>query len=124
MTSSTAVAWSARGAPGARRRGRGRGGGRRGRGFSRLQRLGPDRVRPGQRQESDNHERRHAGTHYEVCWKGPSGDKRCWHRTTGAEGHASRIGTDAPDHVGSYIVKWIVNDHVVAHWRFFNHIGD
>ena len=23
-------------------------------------------------------------------------------------------------HVGSYIVKWIVNDRVVAHWRFFN----
>ena len=61
---------------------------------------------------------------YTVCWKGPSGDKRCWHRTTGATGHISRIGTDAPGHVGSYIVKWIVNDRVVAHWRFFNHVGD
>jgi hypothetical protein len=36
----------------------------------------------------------------------------------------SRIGTDAPGHVGSYIVKWIVNDRVVAHWRRFNHVGD
>lgn len=69
-------------------------------------------------------DRRHAGTHYTVCWKGPSGDKRCWHRTTGARGHISRIGTEAPDHVGRYIVKWIVNDRVVAHWRFFNHVGD
>ena len=69
-------------------------------------------------------DRRHAGTHYTVCWKGPGGDKSCWHRTTGAAGHISRIGTDAPGHVGSYIVKWIVNDRVVAHWRFFNHVGD
>jgi hypothetical protein len=69
-------------------------------------------------------DRRHAGTHYTVCWKGPVGDKRCWHRTTGAKGHISRIGTEAPHHVGSYIVKWIINDRVVAHWRFYNHIGD
>lgn len=55
---------------------------------------------------------------------GPGGDKRCWHRTTGATGHISRIGTDAPGRMGSYIVKWIVNDRVVAHWRFFNHVGD
>jgi hypothetical protein len=69
-------------------------------------------------------DRRHAGTRYEVCWKGPVGDKRCWHRTTGAKGHVSRIGTEAPEHVGSYLVKWIVNDHVVAYWRFYNQVGD
>jgi hypothetical protein len=69
-------------------------------------------------------DRRHAGTHYTVCWKGPQSDKRCWHRATGARGHVSRIGTEAPDHVGSYLVNWIVNDRVVAHWRFYNHIGD
>jgi hypothetical protein len=46
-------------------------------------------------------DRRHAGTHYTVCWKGPAGDKRCWHRTTGAKGHISRIGTEARHRVGS-----------------------
>ena len=35
-----------------------------------------------------------------------------------------RGAVTGPGHVGSYIVKWIVNDRVVAHWRFFNHVGD
>jgi hypothetical protein len=69
-------------------------------------------------------DRRHAHTRYTVCWKGPQGDKHCWHRTTGARGKLSWIGTSAPDHIGSYVTKWIVNDRVVAHWRFYNHIGD
>jgi hypothetical protein len=69
-------------------------------------------------------DRRHAGTRYTACWKGPNGDKHCWHRTTGSRGHASRIFTAAPDHVGGYIVRWTVNDRVVARWRFYNHTGD
>ena len=40
-------------------------------------------------------DRRHAGTAYRVCWNGPSHDRRCWNRRTGARGQISRIGTDA-----------------------------
>jgi hypothetical protein len=69
-------------------------------------------------------DRRHAGTSYRVCWTGPSHDRDCWNRRTGARGNASRIGTDAPDHVGQYNVSWIVNDHVVARWWFRKGVGD
>lgn len=70
-------------------------------------------------------DRRHAGTAYRVCWNGPSHDRRCWNRRTGARGQISRIGTDAPNkHVGQYNVTWIVNDRVAARWWFHNGVGD
>jgi hypothetical protein len=69
-------------------------------------------------------DRSHAGTSYRVCWTGPSHDRDCWNRRTGARGNASRIGTDAPGHVGQYNVSWMVNDRVVARWWFRNGVGD
>jgi hypothetical protein len=68
---------------------------------------------------------RAARTRYRVCW-GPQGKRftRCWQRTTGARGAASKIFTPAPNYVGNWTTRWYVGSVRVASWTFFNDYGD
>jgi hypothetical protein len=66
-----------------------------------------------------------AQTPYRVCWKRVGHPaKRCWYRATGPAGQKSRIFTAAPGHVGTYRVRWKAEGLIVAHWSFYNGVGD
>lgn len=68
---------------------------------------------------------RHSYTPYRVCWhRLHHSHHRCWLGETGPAGRRDRIFTAAPSFVGDYIVKWTVNGHRKALWRFHNGIGD
>lgn len=70
-------------------------------------------------------DRGRAGTRYRVCWRKRSGgNRRCFIRRTGARGRRSVIFTPAPGAVGLFIVRWSVGRHLVARFRFVNHVGD
>src|SRR4051794_20110641 len=62
-------------------------------------------------------------THYRVCYSRGTG-RRCWHRTTGRRGRASRVFISAPDSVGTYTATWSVSGRPVARWSWFNGPGD
>ncbi len=64
-------------------------------------------------------------TPYRVCWhRLHHSHHRCWLGETGPAGRKDRIFTAAPSSVGTYIVKWTVNHHRKALWRFHNGVGD
>jgi hypothetical protein len=52
-----------------------------------------------------DHQRSH--TPYRVCWTRGS-RRKCWTRTTGSAGRASKIFTPAPTHVAGYATTWYV----------------
>lgn len=64
-------------------------------------------------------------TPYRVCWhRLHHSHHRCWRGETGRAGRKDQIFTAAPSSVGTYIVKWTVNHHRKALWRFHNGVGD
>lgn len=64
-------------------------------------------------------------TLYRVCWhRLHQSHHRCWFDETGRAGSKDRIFTAAPSSVGTYIIKWTVNHHRKALWRFHNGVGD
>jgi hypothetical protein len=68
-----------------------------------------------------DHER--SRTRYRVCWTRGS-VRKCWSRSTGAVGKASKVFTAAPTHVGRYTTTWYVRGRAVARWSFSNGPGD
>jgi hypothetical protein len=70
-------------------------------------------------------DRQRSHTAYRVCWhRLGHGYHRCWFAETGLAGHKERIFTAAPSRAGTYIVKWTVDRHRKAIWRFDNGVGD
>lgn len=66
-----------------------------------------------------------SSTPYRVCWHQlHHSHHRCWTGVTGAAGTKDRIFTAAPIAAGTFLVKWTVNHHRKATWRFTNGVGD
>jgi hypothetical protein len=66
-----------------------------------------------------------ARTPYRVCWVRSDGrGRRCWTRTTGSRGAASKIFTAAPYSTGTWRATWFVRGRAVARWTFYNGVGD
>jgi hypothetical protein len=70
-------------------------------------------------------DRRRSETPYRVCWhRLHHARHRCWLGEADAAGRPDRIFTSAPGSVGTYIVKWSVQNRRKARWTFHNGVGD
>lgn len=68
---------------------------------------------------------RRSSTPYRVCWHQlHHSQRRCWTGVTGAAGAKDRIFAAAPGAAGTFLVKWTVDHHRKATWRFVNGVGD